>query len=262
VWLTSLSAMPLLDPQGSLPYQPSRVIVAGTAGSGKTTMAARIAEVLGLQHVEIDALFHGPDWTPRPTFLEDVHRFAAEPAWVTEWQYSSARAHLAARADLVVWLDLPKRVVMLQVIRRTLTRRLRRQHLWNGNIEPPLRTILTDPDYIVRWAWRTRHKTEDRINTLLHEDPDRLVVRLRTHEEANQWLSGPLRDTVSESELPMRVSCRGLVFDDAGRVLLAQHRIDGGTAWVGPGRHRSRRNPCASARPGAVRRDRSRAHGP
>lgn len=43
-------------------------------------------------------------------------------------------------------------------------------------------------------------------------------------------------DTVSESGLPLRASCRGLVFDDDGRVLLAQHRInDETTVWVGPG---------------------------
>lgn len=41
---------------------------------------------------------------------------------------------------------------------------------------------------------------------------------------------------MSESNLPLRASCRGLVFDDDGRVLLAKHRInDETTVWVGPG---------------------------
>src|SRR5690349_19837931 len=121
--------MPLLGPADPLPARPNRVVVAGTSGSGKTTLAARIAEALDAPHVEIDALFHGPSWVPRPTFEEDVHRFAAEPTWVTEWQYSSVRDHLAERADLVVWLDLPKATVMRQVARRTLLRRVRRQRL-------------------------------------------------------------------------------------------------------------------------------------
>lgn len=43
-------------------------------------------------------------------------------------------------------------------------------------------------------------------------------------------------DGVKESSLPMRASSRGLVFDEDGRVLLAQHRInDSTTVWVGPG---------------------------
>lgn len=185
--------MPLLGAEDPLPHKPSRVLVAGTSGSGKTTLAGRIADVLSVPHVEIDALFHGEAWTPRPTFLEEVHAFSAGPAWVTEWQYSSVRAHLAERADLVVWLDLPKATVMRQVVLRTLKRRVRREQLWNGNVEPPLRTFFTDPEHVVRWAWTTHDKSASRVGLLLRTHPDRPVVHLRSHPEAQAWLFGPLR---------------------------------------------------------------------
>jgi len=143
----------------------------------------------------MDALFHGPGWSPRPSFLEDVHRFTAEPAWVTEWQYSSVRDRLAVRADLLVWLDLPKATIMRQVVHRTLRRRLRRERLWNGNLEPPIRTFLTDPEHIVRWAWSTHHQSASRVVAVMTEQPDRIAVRLRSHNEALTWLQGPLRDS-------------------------------------------------------------------
>ena len=133
--------MPVLDAADPLPRGPRRILVAGTSGSGKTTLAVRIAAVLEVPHVEIDSLFHGPSWTRRRSFEEDVRRFSGESCWVTEWQYDSVRALLADRADLLVWLDLPRRTVMRRVVQRTIVRRLRRQTLWNGNIEPPLRTI-------------------------------------------------------------------------------------------------------------------------
>jgi hypothetical protein len=88
----------LVGPTDSLPHQPWRVAVASTSGSGKTTFAARMAAVLQAAHVEIDSLFHGPAWTPRPSFETDVPRFNAQPKWVTEWQYGSVRAHPADRA--------------------------------------------------------------------------------------------------------------------------------------------------------------------
>ncbi len=56
--------------------------------------------------MEIDALFHGPGWTPRETFAAEVDAFSAEPNWITEWQYSTVRDLFAERADLLVWLDL------------------------------------------------------------------------------------------------------------------------------------------------------------
>ena len=169
------------------------MLVAGTSGAGKTTLAARIADVLQVPHTEIDSLFHGPDWTPRPTFVADVHRCTAGPAWTMEWQYDPVRTHLAERADLLVWLDLPRALVMRQVIRRTLLRRLRRERLWNGNVEAPLWTILTTDDHIVRWAWQTHHRSAARVRTLIRQRPDLTVVRLRSRREIAQWLRGPLR---------------------------------------------------------------------
>jgi adenylate kinase family enzyme len=40
-----------------------RVAVIGVSGSGKTTVAGELAMRLGLPHVELDALHHGPNWT-------------------------------------------------------------------------------------------------------------------------------------------------------------------------------------------------------
>lgn len=187
--------MPILDAVAPLPVRPRRVLVAGTSGAGKTTVARRVAALLDIPHIEIDALFHGPDWTPCDTFELEVHRFSAGSCWVTEWQYSQVRAILAQRADLLVWLDLPRMLVMRQVIRRTVRRRLDRQVLWNGNREPPLWTILKDREHIVRWAWSTHHKTATRMAALLEQRPDLVVVRLTSRNDVERWCAGPLQRT-------------------------------------------------------------------
>ena len=91
-------------------------------------------DILDIPRTEIDALFHGENWTPRESFLGDVRALVDGEAWVTEWQYSLARPLLAERADLLIWLDLPfLRVALPRVIRRTVRRRRRRQR------EPPRR---------------------------------------------------------------------------------------------------------------------------
>lgn len=183
----------LLGPDDTLPGTARRVLVAGASGAGKTTVAAAVAGALGLPHVELDALFHGPDWTPRPSFRADVERLAARDAWVTEWQYDAVRDLLAARADLLVWLDLPRSTVMAQLVRRTVVRRVQSAELWNGNREAPLRTFFTDPEHVVRWAWTSYAPARTRVQVLAQRRPELAVVRLRSRRDVRRWTTGPLR---------------------------------------------------------------------
>jgi adenylate kinase family enzyme len=165
-YVSSLMAVPLLSAADRLPRRPSRVVVGGTSGSGKTTLARRIGATIGASHTEIDSLHHGPGWTVRPEFLADVAALAAGQRWVTEYQYPDARPLLLARSDLVVYLLLPRWLVISRVVRRTLGRSLRREVLWNGNREPPLWTFLTDRDHVVRAAWRSHGRNATRIKTI------------------------------------------------------------------------------------------------
>ncbi len=167
---------------------PRRVLVAGVSGAGKSTLARQIGARLGIEYVEIDGLYHGPGWEPRPAFLDDVAALVARDAWVTEWQYSSARPLTLARADLMVWLDLPTWRIMSQLTRRTVARRVRREELWNGNVEAPLHTILTDREHVLRWAWQTRHQYAGLDRRLAVERPGLPVVRLTTQAGARAWL--------------------------------------------------------------------------
>ena len=154
-------------------------------------MARRVATALNAPYTELDALYHGPAWMPRPAFIDEVTRLGAAERWTTEWQYKLARPILAPRADLLIFLDLPRWVVMTRVVRRTLRRRLGRVELWNGNFEPPLRTVFGDRDHIVRWAWRTHHEHLGRVSELLEQRPDLPVVRLQTARQVDRWLAGP-----------------------------------------------------------------------
>ncbi|MCZ4522207.1 AAA family ATPase [Rhodococcus ruber] len=182
----------ILGPNDAVPRCPSRIVVAGTSGSGKTTLCARLGSILGIEHIEIDSLYHGPNWTPRATFESDVEKFISRPAWVTEWQYHAVRDRLADRADLMLWLDLPRRTVMRQVMTRTLRRRLGRHELWNGNVEPPLHRVFLDRDHVVRWAWNTYRLNTERVQRLSVRRPELTIVRCRSHRDVEAWIAHQL----------------------------------------------------------------------
>lgn len=170
-----------------LPHAPRRVLVAGVTAAGKSTLARRLALILEIPYTEIDALYHGPSWTPRPTFLAEIDALAAEPAWVTEWQYASARDRLAARADTLVWLDLPLRVTLPRLVARSLRRRIRRTPLWAGNVEAPWWHLFTGQDHLIAWAVRSRGMYRHVIPALDTKADHPQVVRLRSQNQVDDW---------------------------------------------------------------------------
>ena len=98
-----------------------RVMVLGCAGAGKSTLARRMAAALALPLVELDRVFWRPGWiqVPREEFRDAVARLAAMPAWIMDGNYGFSYDLRLPRADTVVFLDLPRRVCMWRVIRRT-----------------------------------------------------------------------------------------------------------------------------------------------
>ena len=182
----------LLGPLDPVPPTTRRILVTGSSGAGKSTLRETISTTLHLPTVEIDSLHHGPHWTPRPTFAADVDDFTSGPSWVVEWQYSQVRAMLLDRADVLVWLDHSRWTVTHRVVRRTLRRRIRRIELWNGNREPPLRTVFTDREHIIRWSWRTHRKRRCEALDVAHGAGGPLVVRLAGQHQVATWVRGPL----------------------------------------------------------------------
>jgi adenylate kinase family enzyme len=179
----------MLGADDPVTWSPRRIAVAGITGAGKTTLARRITAATGIPHTEIDGLFHGEGWMRRPTFETDVDAVTAGPSWVVEWQYPTAREVIAARADTMVWLDLPTRVSLYRVTARTIRRRHSNEQLWSGNREGPLLDFFSDPDHLIRWAIRTRNKLTWMVPDAQSGHPHLTVVRLRSQREVDRWMT-------------------------------------------------------------------------
>src|SRR5579862_6784327 len=144
-----------------------RVSVVGASGAGKSTFGAALARALGVSWLELDSVYHQADWTPLPVpeFRRRVALVTSGPGWVIDGNYSAVRPAVWARADTVVWLDLPRRTVMRQVTWRTLRRALTREELWNSNREPLSNFLRWDPEEsVMSWAWHKHGEYRDRYD--------------------------------------------------------------------------------------------------
>ncbi|MEU8415813.1 adenylate kinase [Amycolatopsis japonica] len=191
--------MHVLGPTDLLPRRlVRRVAVAGPAGSGKSTLARTLCEHLGVPYVEFESFFHGPGWTVRETWQADVLQFLDGDVWAIEWQGEQVREQMTARLDALVWLDHPRALTMTRVVIRTLKRRIGRgSKIAGGNVEGPLRTFFTDPQHIVKTAWRYHPIMRARVRKVIDENryPGLVVVRLCGQRQVDQWLRGPFART-------------------------------------------------------------------
>lgn len=181
-----------------------RVCVIGNSGSGKSTLAQAIAVDSGLIHIELDSLFHQPNWEPTPTELfrskvSNAQKTAIDQAggWVCDGNYLSHLADMTVGlADVVVCFQFPRSRVMIQLFRRTLRRAIRREELWNGNRERIVNLFKLDPQLnILRWAW-TQHTIYERKFAHLRAESRADWIEIRTAKQRKQVLA-QVRATVS-----------------------------------------------------------------
>jgi adenylate kinase family enzyme len=176
------------DPETRL----TRIVVQGGSGSGKTTLAATLARDLRVDYLELDGLYQQANWTPLDVeeFRARVATFVDQPRWVVDGNYSQVRDILWPLATTIVFVDLPRRVVMTRVVKRTFLRILKRERLWNGNRESWRNALSRDPmRNIILWSWNTHSRYHEVVPREARENvgPERVVV-LTSASEVRRFL--------------------------------------------------------------------------
>jgi len=144
-------------------------------------LSVALAETLGVACLELDGLYQQPDWTglELEVFRARVSAFVAQPRWVVDGNYRQVRDILWPLATTIVLIDLPRRVVMARVTKRTVLRIVKRERLWNDNRESWRNALSRDPmRNIILWAWISHARYHDQVPREARETvgPERVVV--------------------------------------------------------------------------------------
>jgi adenylate kinase family enzyme len=154
------------------PSPSPRIVVIGSSCAGKSTFARELASARGCALIELDHLYWGPDWKPKPPgeFLRLVQEAAAGEAWVAAGNYSLAREAFWSRATTIVWLDLDLPRVFWRGLRRTVSRAASGEDLFHGNRESFRRSFFSR-ESILWWILST-HGRRRREFTALRASSD------------------------------------------------------------------------------------------
>jgi adenylate kinase family enzyme len=164
-----------------------KIMVIGSGGAGKSTLARRLGALLHLPVIHLDELYWRPNWveTPKPEWTRQVESLVQEERWVIDGNYSGTMAIRLAACDTVVFLDLPRHVCLGRVIKRLLIyRRRNRPDMAAGCPEHLNLTFLL-------WIWNFPKVTRPKIDARLAEfAAQKRVVRLTGLAEVEAFLAG------------------------------------------------------------------------
>jgi adenylate kinase family enzyme len=86
-----------------------RIMILGSGGAGKSTLARQLGDVLSLPVTHIDQLF----WQPQ-------HAVVTQPQWIMDGNYTSTLDIRLAHADTVIVLNMPRWLCLYRVIVRRI----------------------------------------------------------------------------------------------------------------------------------------------
>lgn len=96
------------------------MIVIGSGGAGKSMLAARLGEILGIRVIHLDFLYWKPGWREgsRPKWEETVRSLVLGEAWILDGNYGGTLDIRLAAAEAGIFLDLPRSLCILRVVAR------------------------------------------------------------------------------------------------------------------------------------------------
>ncbi len=167
-----------------------KICVVGPSGSGKSTLARELARRFDAPHIELDRFLWGEKWsrTDKATFDARVDEATRGDHWVVDGNHPLVHG----RAEHIVWLDFPLRVVLPRVVLRSARRLATGEVLWNGNRES-LRRLLPivrlrggrfewNDDNLFGWMVSS-HRERQRVWTQRFSQLDCTLHRLRSSTE-------------------------------------------------------------------------------
>jgi adenylate kinase family enzyme len=161
-----------------------RVLVIGSPGAGKSTLATEIARRVGLPLVHLDRHYWRAEWIEpdKEEWARQVEGLAAGGSWVMDGNYGGTLAMRLARADTVIWLDFPVWLCVWRILRRAIRYRGRtRPDMADGCPERLEWEFLA---YTARFPWTGRRRIAAKLPAFTGT-----LIRLRRPREAARFLA-------------------------------------------------------------------------
>ena len=163
----------------------NRVVVIGSGGSGKSTFSRELGRVTGIPVIHLDREYWRPGWeeTPKDEWKARVADMLEGERWIMDGNFGGTREMRMQAADTIIFLDLPRRVCLYRILKRTLKYYGRsRPDMAEGCLE---RLDLA----FVMWVWNYKHRSRKRLLAELEGLEEKSVMILRNQRQVSDFLA-------------------------------------------------------------------------
>jgi adenylate kinase family enzyme len=166
-----------------------RILIYGVTGSGKTTLAEKVAAKTGIPLHLADEIGWNPGWqeVPMDEQILRVEKVVAEDSWILDSAYGKWLDVVLPRTELIVCLDYPRWISLGRLVRRTFRRCCFKETSCNGSQEMISRALSRDS--IILWHFKAFPNKKRRMNQWATHSDGPMIVTCKSPKDAERWLS-------------------------------------------------------------------------
>ncbi|OBZ17840.1 DNA topology modulation protein [Bacillus sp. FJAT-26390] len=162
-----------------------KIILIGSGGSGKSSLAHKLGDSLAIDVYHLDAMFWKPGWkaTPKDEQKTVQQELVNRGSWIIDGNYNGTMDIRLQAADTIIFLDLSKWLCLYRVIKRRVQyRNKKRSDMAEGCEE---RISL----HFLKWVWDYPKKQKPVVSEKLQRlSQEKEVIILKTPKDVRGFL--------------------------------------------------------------------------
>ena len=162
-----------------------KIMIIGSGGSGKTTLARKLGEMLILPVTHLDKEFWNFGWieTPKEEWYEKQRNLVSKPEWIADGNFGGSLEIRLDNADTIIFLDFNRFVCMRSVVKRWLTN--------IGKTRPDMPEGCPEKiDFrFLKWIWQFSLKSRPTIIEKITKYKNIELITIKSRKKLKQFVN-------------------------------------------------------------------------
>lgn len=163
-----------------------KIVIIGSGGAGKSTLAIQLGEILNIPVLHLDKLYWQAGWIEPSSddWERRVEELLKAESWVMDGNFGGTMEMRLAACDTAIFMDFPRMICLYRVIKRRLKyRNTNRPDMTEGCNEK------IDLEFL-DWVWNYRKIKKPKVEKILQKfESEKTIIRLKSPKEVEEFIS-------------------------------------------------------------------------